>query len=344
MSEAYERLRTRLGEIADIRAAANLLSWDQETYMPDGAGRNRAHQLSTLRRIEHDLFTAEETGALLDRAQSEMNGAPDDVAEALLRVTRRDYDRERKLPATLVAALAETGALAQQAWKKARTADDFSVFAPLLEKLVDLSGQKAEAIGYDEHVYDALLDEFEPEMPTSTVKKVFEDLRTELVPIVQHITERPAPDDAFLRKAYDRDRQWDFSIEVLRDLGYSFDHGRQDISAHPFTTSFSLTDVRITTRVLEDFFPTAFFFVPVLAVAARQQPAMDARVQRLHPPVHHLGVPRHLRHAPDLQPRLPQRPRGTAGRDQLPPQVAEARREVGQPRLVGYAQNRSRHR
>ena len=274
------QLKSRLAEIADLNAAANVLSWDQETFMPDGAARNRAHQMATLRRLSHELFANDATAALLADCEAELDGASESVEAALVRVTRRDLDREMKLPAKLVSDLAESGALAQQAWKKARADDDFPAFAPHLERLVDLSRQKAEAIGYREHVYDALLDEYEPGMSTADVRRVFTDLRSELVPIVHAIAEQPQIDSSCLHRHFDRQKQWDFGMRVLRDVGYDFERGRQDVSAHPFTTSFSLNDVRITTRVQENFFPSAFFATLHEAGHALYEQGIDPSLDR----------------------------------------------------------------
>ena len=259
MSE-LETLKTHLARIADLDAAADVLEWDQETYMPDGAAEARAHQIATLRKLSHELFTSDEVGGLLDALAPEVEGLDAHAdAPSLVRVTRRDYDKATKVPATLVAEMAEAVALGKQAWKAAREADAFATFAPHLEKLVDLNLQKAEALGYESRRYDALLDQYEPGMRTSEVETVFRDLHRDLVPIVQAIAEREAPDDAFLRQPFDEAAQWHFGEDVIRSFGYSFRHGRQDRSAHPFTTSFSVSDVRLTTRVDERFFPTAFF-------------------------------------------------------------------------------------
>ncbi|HEX7072063.1 MAG TPA: carboxypeptidase M32 [Rhodothermales bacterium] len=277
---AIATLKARLAEVADLNAAASVLSWDQETYMPEGAARNRAHQIATLRRLSHELFVDDETVDLLDQCEREIDGEADEVDAALLRVTRRDIDRERKLPASLVSDLAESSALAQQAWKKARAADHFPTFAPHLERLLDLNRQKAEAIGFEDHLYDALLDEYEPGMATADVRRVFAELRSELVPIVHAIAERPPLDASCVHRHFDRQKQWDFGMAVLRDVGYDFEHGRQDISAHPFTTSFSLTDVRITTRVQDDFFPSAFFATLHEAGHALYEQGIDRSLDR----------------------------------------------------------------
>ena len=255
-----ETLKTHLARVADLDAAANVLEWDQETYMPDGATEARAHQIATLRKLSHEFFTSDQVGGLLETLAPEVEEL--DVyadARSLVRVTRRDYDKATKVPASLVAEMAEAVALGKQAWKAARETNTFATFAPHLEKLVDLNLQKAEALGYEDRRYDALLDQYEPGMRTSEVESVFRDLRRDLVPIVQAIAEHEPPDDAFLHQPFDETKQWNFGVDVIRSFGYSFQHGRQDRSAHPFTTSFSVSDVRLTTRLDEQFFPTAFF-------------------------------------------------------------------------------------
>lgn len=258
--ESYTRLRALLARVEDLTAAAAVLEWDQETYMPSGAAEARAHQVATLRRLAHEFFTADEVGTLLDSlAPGVADLDPDSTEAALVRVTRRDYDRATKIPADLVAALAKAVGRGKEAWREARETDTYATFAPHLERLVDLNRRKAEALGYEDQRYDALLDEYEPGMKTATVAAVFEDLRARLVPIVQAIAECEPPDDRFLHQPFDTQAQWDFGMGVLSDFGYDFNRGRQDLSAHPFTTSFSITDVRLTTRVNETFLPSALF-------------------------------------------------------------------------------------
>ena len=258
--EPLGRLRDQLGKISDLNAAQALLGWDQETYMPAGAVEARAQQLATLGRMAHEMFTSEQIGRLLAECEPLVLDLADDSDDArLLRVTRRDYDKATKLPADLVAELAKTTALAQQAWKEARASSDFPHFQPHLERVLELVLRKAEAYGYEASPYDALLDEYEPQMRTARVADIFGALREQLVPIVQAIGTRPAPDDAFLHRRYPEQAQLDFGLRVVKRFGFDFDRGRQDRSAHPFSTSFSTTDVRITTRVQPDFLPSALF-------------------------------------------------------------------------------------
>jgi carboxypeptidase Taq len=260
MSTALDDLKQRLGRIEDLKAAANVLSWDQETYMPPGGADARAHQLSTLQTLAHDAFVSDETGTLLNRAAEAVDVEdPMDADASLVRVARRDYERDRKLPSTLVAELSRTVSQAKEAWKKARKADDFAAFAPLLRRVVELNVEKAEAIGYDDEPYDALLDEYEPGMTTAAVAETFRTLREELVPIVDAIADAEPIDEAVLHRTYPVEQQKSFGQSVIRDLGYDFDRGREDVSAHPFTTSFSTGDVRLTTRYQDSYFSAAFF-------------------------------------------------------------------------------------
>ena len=251
-----DALRARLEPVAHLEAAARVLEWDQETYMPAGAAAARAQQLATLRTLAHAHFVAEETARLLADAEPE---GP--LEEALVQVTRRDLERQVKLPSALVRREAEASAQALEAWKGAREADDFRRFAPHLDALLAIQRDKADCWGAASgNRYDPLLDGYEPGTTGADVAAVFASLRAELVPLIQAVAERPQVDDAPVRGAFDPDRQWDFGLRIARRFGYDLRHGRQDRSAHPFTTAFSPPyDVRITTRTDPGFFPTAFY-------------------------------------------------------------------------------------
>ncbi|MGA7303550.1 MAG: carboxypeptidase M32 [Rhodothermales bacterium] len=260
MEQILDKLRERLAEVEDLRGASSVLAWDQETYMPRGAVETRAVQLATLERVIHERATSSELGDLLAASEeSTADADPDSIAARLVRVARRDYDRATKIPAALVSAFAEATARAMPVWSEAKKRNDFASFAPHLETIVRLCVEKAEAVGYEEDPYDALIDEFEPEIKTAHVEKVFSALRADLVPIVKAIAEAGKTDTSFLHRRYDERLQWDFGVGVVQDFGYDFSRGRQDRSAHPFTIHFSADDVRITTRVFEDFLPAALF-------------------------------------------------------------------------------------
>lgn len=261
MQDKLDELRKRLGEVSDLTRAASVLSWDQQTYMPPGGARARAEQMSTLRRIAHERFTDPAVGALLSDLAPYAESLPYESEEAsLIRVARRDYDKAVKLPAALVAAVAVAGSQAFQAWHTAKPASDFAAFAPFLKQNLELRREVAKCLGYTDHIYDPLLDQYEPGMKTDQVARIFAEVREGLVPLVHAIAEKgDGVDDSFLHQPFADQAQWDLGLAAARLIGYSFERGRQDRSPHPFTTTFSTGDVRMTTRVQPDYFSPAFF-------------------------------------------------------------------------------------
>jgi carboxypeptidase Taq len=259
MEDKLNELKTRLGEIRDLNHASALLGWDQQTYMPPGGAAARAEQLATLQKTAHAWFIADEIGELLEALRGAGWDYDSDEA-SLVRVASRDYVKARKVPSELVAEFARTTALAYEAWAKARQASDFARFRPHLEKIVELNVRLAEALGYQDRIYDPLLDQFEPEMKTSQVAAIFDSLKAELVPFVQAIAgQADRVDKSVLYKTYDEQKQLEFGLSVIKDFGFDFTRGRQDKSVHPFTTSFSIGDVRLTTRVDASYLPSALF-------------------------------------------------------------------------------------
>ena len=251
MSDRLERLRTILAEVTDLSRAAALLEWDQETYMPPGGVAARSDQLSTLLRLSHVRFTADEVGRLLSELEEETANRPFDSYEAsLVRVTRRDYEQERKLPPELVSEVARAGSTARPVWEKARREADFKLFAPALEKNVELNRRIADALGYQDRPYDALLDRYEPGMTTDQLETIFADLKKAIVPLIADIARNAdAVDDRMLYRGFEPVVQVRYALDLVTKLGYDLQRGRQDISTHPFSTSFGPGDVRITTRV-----------------------------------------------------------------------------------------------
>ncbi len=260
MEEKLQRLKTLLAEATDLGRAAALLEWDQQVNMPEGGARSRSQQMALLRRLAHERFTAEEIGHLLDDLQPYAEQLDPDSDDArLLKVTRREYTKRVKVPASLVSEFSEVTSRAHQAWAEARARDDFAHFQPHLERIVELRQQYANLFAPFDHIYDPLLDDFEPGLKTADVQAVFEQLRPQQVELIRAIAERPQVDDSFLHQAFDEQKQWDFGVEVITRIGYDWKHGRQDKSAHPFTTGFGNDDVRITTRIDPNFFNAGFF-------------------------------------------------------------------------------------
>jgi carboxypeptidase Taq len=245
MSDALTELRERLAEVADLNAAGGLLGWDHQTMMPERAAPQRAEQLGTLGRIVHERFTDDAIGRLLDAARPD----PGSTDEALVRVTRRDWEKARRVPTELAADLARAGALGHAAWVDARERSDFAAFLPFLRRNVELKLRYVECFdGYDDP-YDVLLDDYEEGMTSAEVDALFAELRAGLVPLIAAIAERAdAVDDAPLHGEFPVEGQRTLVRRVVERLGWSADGWRLDEAAHPFATSFGPGDVRLTTR------------------------------------------------------------------------------------------------
>ncbi len=275
-----QQLRDQLARITDLNHAAAILEWDQETYMPEGGAASRARQVATLRTMAHELLTSDLTAGALDAARPET-----DVDQDLIRIARRDLEKATRVPSTLINAISEAQGHAKGAWQKARATNTFSVFMPHLERIVDLSLEHAEALGYDDEPYDALLDIHEPDMKTSDVVATFAALKDVLVPLVRDLTKsaastRKTGPDNVVHGHFPHDEQWDFGLRVARDFGYDLTRGRQDHSAHPFSTTFSIDDVRITTRIDESFFNPGFFGTLHEAGHAMYEQGIDPALER----------------------------------------------------------------
>jgi carboxypeptidase Taq len=259
--EKLQQLKTRLADVVHLQQSAALLGWDQQVNMPPGGAEARAEQLAVLSRIAHEMFTSDEVGKLIDEAAAEVKDLDynsDDAA--MVRVTKHDYDLETRIPTALVEEIARTQTLAHEVWAKAREENDFPAFVPMLGKVYDLMRQVADALGYEDRMYDALLDQYEPNMKTAQVERLFDELRAELVPFVAQIFDRLGTvDDKLIHLKYGVSKQEAFGLKVIKQIGYDMTRGRQDRSVHPFTTNFSINDVRITTRYSKDYLPSALF-------------------------------------------------------------------------------------
>jgi carboxypeptidase Taq len=250
---ALQALKERLGEVADLSSATAVLGWDQATYMPKGGAKARGAQLSMLSRLAHERFVDPQIGALLDQLEPHVQALPyagDD--RSLVRVVGRDYERARRVPSALVADIAAHANAAYVAWTAARPANDFEAVEGLLEVGVRLGRQLAEALGPYDHVMDPLIDGAEPGMKTATIRALFSELRTELVPMVAAAAQSSPVDCSCLKLHYPEAKQLAFGLKMAERFGFDLTRGRQDKSPHPFMTMFSLGDVRITTRVSEN--------------------------------------------------------------------------------------------
>lgn len=249
---AYEHLLQRMQLITDLGAASAALGWDQETYMPDGAVASRANQLATLSTLIHGFTTDASAAALAAEAQAS-SLQMDERSRRVVSTFVKDHERARRLPADLVEEMARTAAMAQDAWKRARQASDFTIFQPLLTKTVELKRREAELLGPTAHPYDALLDAFEPGLTVDILTPLFTRLREGTVDLLREITPRQGTvSDEVLYRSYATDVQLATATLIITRLGFDMATGRVDLSAHPFCTNFGNKDVRLTTRIREN--------------------------------------------------------------------------------------------
>ena len=256
--EPRETILKELLEASHLQGIEALLGWDQETYMPEGAGAARSEQVAYITTLMHSKLVGEPIkNALeelidLDTGELRIMTLSDRETRQLKEIWR-DYRQESLLPTDFVTDLAKHASVSQQAWVRARKDNDFAFFEPFLTKMVQLQKEKAKYLAVGATPYDSLLDQFEPDMTSEKVAGLFKEIRARLVPLIANIREvKHRVNGSVLTREYDVDTQWDFGMAMLQAIGFDSNIGRQDRSAHPFTTSTHPTDVRTTTRLREN--------------------------------------------------------------------------------------------
>ncbi len=250
MSNKLKRLKVLLGEVADLRQIQNVLEWDQNVNMPPGGSEARGQQLATLGRIAHEKATSKRVGKLLEELKSEFSDPSSDEG-ALVRVAVRDYEKATRVPSSFVAKQAIITTKAFEAWVEAKGKSDFSIFHPHLEKVVALAQEYISFFPPADHPYDTLLNDYEPGMKTADVQEIFDALRPKQVELIKAISSAKQVRDDFLHKKYNEQKVWEFGESVITRFGYDWSRGRQDRAPHPFQTTFSVNDTRITNRFEE---------------------------------------------------------------------------------------------
>ncbi|MEN8241072.1 MAG: carboxypeptidase M32 [Chloroflexota bacterium] len=253
MEKQLEQLKAKLLEVSDLGAIGSLLNWDQSTYMPPGGAPARGRQMSMLAQQAQEKAIDPEIGKLLDQLDPWAAEQPYDSDDAaLVRVARRNYDLAIKVPPALIGEFYAHGAHSYQVWTTARPDNNFAAVQDNLEKTLDLSRKMANCFPGYEHIADPLIDQSDYGMKATSVRKVFAELREQLVPLVKSITEKEDVDNSVLFKSYPIDLQTELGKMIITDYGFDFERGRQDLTHHPFMTKFSLGDIRITTRFQEN--------------------------------------------------------------------------------------------
>jgi carboxypeptidase Taq len=250
-ADTWGILEQRMQEFNDLARVGALLQWDHETYMSHRGAEARARQQATMRVVRHERLVDDRLGEQLDElADSDL----DLYRAAMVRNLRRERDRAARLPMEFVRRLALAESLGTSAWRIAREEDNFELYRPALEEIVAVKREEADLVGLDGERYDSLLDEYEPGMRVSRLEPLLGDLRRDLGELLGAIVSSPRakqPAAEFIGRSFPDQVQWDFTVRLLADLGFDLEAGRQDRSAHPFSTTMALHDVRVTTRIHE---------------------------------------------------------------------------------------------
>lgn len=250
--DLYTQYQEIIQKAADLQFASAVLGWDQEVYMPAKGFPYRGRQLATLATQAHEMVTSQQYADILQQLSTAQGLT--DVQQHNIRLSLEDYEKNKKLPPSFIDALTQQTSASYSAWLRARSENNYKTYQPQLQQMIALKKEQAALYGYKHHPYDALLDDYEKGATVAMLDPVFQMVKEQLPPFLQHITAAPQVGNDFFHQHFPKQQQWDFSISVLQRMSYDMDAGRQDLSEHPFTTTFAPTDVRITTRVDEDNF------------------------------------------------------------------------------------------
>ncbi len=250
MINSFAAFQQKLTDLAQLKSAIAALNWDKDVFMPPKGSGPRAAMLSYLAGELHDKVVSQEFLSLLSESKAAADSNELSAGErAIVREVWRDVSREEKLPLEFVKELTQVTSEAYLVWVEARRNNDFKSFAPQLTKIVALKRREAELVGFKESPYDALLDTFEPYATTREISVALGDLKNFLAPFLVRIrNSRAKVSREAVAGEYDIEKQKAFCVLAAKQLGYDFDAGRLDVSAHPFSTSFHPLDARITTR------------------------------------------------------------------------------------------------
>lgn len=251
-TQKYQQYVKWLHGIADVKNALAVLQWDQETYLPVRGAALRGQQMATLSEIAHERFADEKLGVLLNELVA--GGGLTDTQQRNVVLTLEDYVKNKKYSSAFVRELSECTSKSYHAWIEAGKQNDFRIFEKKLDDLIRLKKEEAHLLGFKQHPYDALLNEFEKGATVEWLDGLFGSMQQPLKALLSSVSGMPQPEDGFLHQHFDKDAQWQFGLDMLKQMGYDFEAGRQDLSAHPFSTSFNTGDVRITTRIDENDF------------------------------------------------------------------------------------------
>jgi carboxypeptidase Taq len=257
---SIERLQTHLQQLHNLSIAYHMLFWDQNVFMPPDGDKSRAAQMATLKQLHHEKLTSEETARVIEAARAELDNGDSDNAR-LVHVASEDYTYASALPGDFVARYTRTTAEAFTVWKQAKETNNYALFAPMLQRIIDLKLEEADIRGYDDHPYDVLLGMWERGMTTKRVRELFDAHRDDLVALSAAVNaQADLVDDSTLHQHFPVAGQQELAQRASRAIGIDYDTWAHfATSPHPFCLQIARDDIRITTRFVEDFFNPAFY-------------------------------------------------------------------------------------
>jgi len=290
---AYTKLENRYRRLGLLGEAGAILNWDSAAVMPDGGAEARGDQLAELKAVSHGILTSPETSDLIEAALTESD--LDEWQQANRDLIHRHWQRATAIPEDLVVALSKACSASETAWRQARADDSFSHVLPYVETVLELVQEtgRAQACKLNLGLYDALLDEFDPGQRSADIDVIFDDLSAWLPNFLDNVLSRQNARGQGQAPAgpFPIDTQKTVGMTFMKALGFEFDHGRLDISLHPFCGG-TPDDVRITTRYNEDDFSSALMGVlhetghalyeRGLPVNWRRQPVGEALGMSMH--------------------------------------------------------------
>lgn len=258
MADALAQLKSRLEDVHALDSLTMLLAWDQRTQMPPAGAPIRGRHQALLQRLSHEQLIDPAIGRLLDELEPVVASLdPDSDDAALVRVARRRYDKAVRVPPELSAEMALAASAGAPAWLEAKATSDFERFLPALERNVELRHRYIECFEPRSEPYDVLLDDFEPEMETAEVRRIFDEIKPELVALIAELREREV-DDSFLQTQYPIEEQIALSREIIEMFGTRPGTWRVDPTEHPFAAGAGNDDIRITTHYYPDSLESVF--------------------------------------------------------------------------------------
>ncbi len=248
LSESETSFMEYVKKMEAFNEALQLIYWDLRTGAPKKGGKQRSQVVGVLSNEYFQMSTSEEMAAFIAKLYGRKQELPE-LVQKTLEECKRVYDQNKKIPPKEYKEYVILQTEAESVWEEAREKSDFAMFKPYLEQLVDFNKRFIEYWGYRGNKYNTLLDLYEPDMTVEMIDKEFAMVKEAIIPLIKNIQKSENhPKTDFLYQFFPQEKQKEFTLKILEQMGYDFEAGRLDETVHPFATGLNPGDVRITTR------------------------------------------------------------------------------------------------